>query len=465
MISVSFVVRILILFIPWYISGEMGKTWFILFVRTFSCTIVVLSITPLSLVFLFYWEILRICSYLLVSWWRGRDLARSFAIVGLLASRLRDICLFLIIIRPFHQSSILHLVLIALAISSKSAQIFFFPWLLRAIERPGPVSALLHSSTLVLARVVLAYRLSNETRLIKESLVVSGIGGITVRVCRRFLLLDLKMRVACSTVYNVRFIFIWIYLREFGILYIHIFVHAIIKSSTFILLRVSSHLSENQDIRTFAGSIQKHVVSIYLFLSSTLTVLPLRVGLLFLKEDSVDLIMTNSINNFLFISIFTISVVGFIFFVEFVYLIMNHKFSLPITLPFPSFVHSRLIGRMLLIYRVTSSWSSSYNNNVSIFINYSLILLIVVAISYFIKRRSGLHNWQYITSFNSAILRNLSYSKSLVIEMEFFINIRLWKGSEWFIFKNWRHGSKISFRFLFLTIIISMVVCLIYTLV
>lgn len=443
----------------------MGKSWFALFVRTFSCTIVVLSITPLSLVFLFYWEILRICSYLLVSWWRRRDLARSFAIVRLLASRLRDICLFLIIMGPFHQSSLSHLLLIVLAISSKSAQMFFFPWLLGAIEGPGPVSALLHSSTLVLAGVVLAYRLGNETRLIKESLLVSGIRGIVVRVCRRFLLLDLKIRVACSTVYNVRFIFIWIYLRELGILYIHIFVHAIIKSSTFIVLGISAHLSENQDMRTFAGSISKHVISLYLFLSSTLTLLPLRVGLLFLKEDSVDLIIRNSINNFLFLSIFTISVVGFIFFVEFVYLIINHKFSLPITLPFPSFVHSGMIRGILLMYRVTSSWSSNYNNNVSVFVNYSLMLLMVVIVSYLLKRRSGLHNWQYISAFNSSMLGNLSYSKTLVMEIEFFINVRLWKRSEWFIFKNWGYRSKISFRFLFLTMLMSMLVCLMYTLV
>lgn len=182
------------------------------------------------------------------------------------------------------------------------------------------------------------------------------------------------------------------YLGEINILYIHIFVHAIIKSSTFIVLGVSSHLSENQDIRTFARSIQKHAASVYLFLSSTLTLLPLRVRLLFLKEDSVDLIIRSSINNFLFMSIFTISIVRFIFFVEFVYLILNHKFSLPVTLPFPSFVHSRIIGGMFLIYWVTSSWSSSYNNNVSVFINYSIILLLVVATSYLVKGRSGLHN-------------------------------------------------------------------------
>lgn len=463
--SVSFVVGMLASFIPWYMSREMRKSWFVLYVRTFSCTIVVLSMTPLSLVFLFYWEILGICSYLLVSWWGRRDLARSFAIVGLLASRLRDICLFLIILGPFHQSSLSHLLLMSLAISSKSAQMFFFPWLLGAIEGPGPVSALLHSSTLVLAGVVLAYRLANETGLIKESLLVSGMGRIVVGVCRRFLLLDLKIRVACSTVYNVGFIFIWMYLGEISMLYIHIFVHAIIKSSTFIVLGVSSHLSENQDIRTFARSIQKHAASVYLFLSSTLTLLPLRVRLLFLKEDSVDLIIRSSINNFLFMSIFTISIVRFIFFVEFVYLIINHKFSLPVTLPFPSFVHSRIIGGMFLIYWVTSSWSSSYNNNVSVFINYSIMLLLVVATSYLVKGRSRLHNWQYISSFNSAILRNLSYSKTLLMEVEFFINVRLWKRSEWFMFKNWGHGSKISFRFLFLSMFTSLLVCLLYTLI
>ena len=95
-----------------------------------------------------------------------------------------------------------------MAFSSKSAQFLFFPWLLRAMERPRPVSALLHSSTLVLAGVILSYRLKEMRARIDFRLLFSRILRLLLRVIGTIAFTDLKKRVACSTVYNVGFIFV-----------------------------------------------------------------------------------------------------------------------------------------------------------------------------------------------------------------------------------------------------------------
>lgn len=157
-VSVTFVIFLLRVYIPWYIGQEPLKIQFYGLICAFTFSILILSITSVGLIFLVFWEILRICSYLLVGWWKRRTVATSIAVVGLLSSRLRDACLFLIVLRPLQESSLCKRVLIIIAVSSKSAQLVYFPWLLGAIERPRPVSALLHSSTLVLARVILSYR-------------------------------------------------------------------------------------------------------------------------------------------------------------------------------------------------------------------------------------------------------------------------------------------------------------------
>ena len=95
--SIFVVLTLLVIYIPWYMSTEPSKYQFYTLIGFFSSSILLLSITKLRLVFLIFWEFLRISSYLLVSWWRRRQLARSLAVVGLLSSRVRDICLFIII--------------------------------------------------------------------------------------------------------------------------------------------------------------------------------------------------------------------------------------------------------------------------------------------------------------------------------------------------------------------------------
>ena len=115
--SICIVLTLLVMYIPWYMATEPNKFQFYLLIGFFSSSIFFLSITKLRIIFLIFWEFLRISSYLLVSWWGGRQLARSLAVVRLLSSRVRDICLFIIITSPIHIRDVSYNILLLLAIS------------------------------------------------------------------------------------------------------------------------------------------------------------------------------------------------------------------------------------------------------------------------------------------------------------------------------------------------------------
>ena len=292
--SIFVVLTLLIIYILWYISTEPSKYHFYTLIGFISSSIFLLSITKLGLVFLIFWEFLRIGSYLLVSWWRRRQLARwlfcSLAVVRLLSSRVRDICLFIILTSQIHTNDISYSVLLILAVSSKSAQFMYFPWLLRAIEGPRPVSALLHITTLVLARVILCFRIKDYGN--NNIVLIARLIGVTYRVLRTYIFLDLKQRVACSTVYNFRFLLVWIYLREYDITYLHKVFHAVVKSSTFVLKKINlklitTHLIYVQDVRRFLRYTHKQISNIFIILLICLSALSL-VGLGAYKETAID---------------------------------------------------------------------------------------------------------------------------------------------------------------------------------
>jgi len=133
-----------------------------------------------------------------------------------------------------------------LAIIGKSSLIFFNYWLPIAIERPTPVSSLLHSSTIVVARVFLVIKLG----FCLSILIFVGLITILFSGNYAFSIMDLKKVVAFSTTSQLRIILLCIGFEMWRLCFLHIIMHAYVKASLFLSSGKPIHSNnDGQDLR------------------------------------------------------------------------------------------------------------------------------------------------------------------------------------------------------------------------
>jgi NADH-ubiquinone oxidoreductase chain 5 len=110
-----------------------------------------------------------------------------------------------------------------------------------AMERPTPVSSLLHSSTIVVARVILSMMLGGS--------IVLGI--TTIIIMSMFLpsWFDGKKIIALSTSVHLAVMFLSVSIRMYGVCLIHILTHAFVKATCFVASGVKIGMTGSQELR------------------------------------------------------------------------------------------------------------------------------------------------------------------------------------------------------------------------
>nr|YP_010605985.1 NADH dehydrogenase subunit 5 [Zygometra comata]WAN81304.1 NADH dehydrogenase subunit 5 [Zygometra comata] len=236
-----------------------------------------LLVSSNNLFFIFVgWEGVGFLSFLLIGWWNTRFDANSSALEAVIYNRIGDVgFLFLLslCLLNFNSWSLLEIsslinssdsflvngILFSglLASIAKSAQIGFHPWLPAAMEGPTPVSALLHSSTMVVAGVFFLIRLGV---LINFSSVFCSfclfIGGLTSFLAASIALVqyDIKKIVAYSTTSQLGLMVVSVGLGSYFIAFFHICTHAFFKAMLFLCSGSVIHsLNNEQDIRKMGG--------------------------------------------------------------------------------------------------------------------------------------------------------------------------------------------------------------------
>ena len=252
-----------------YIRSEHNFSRFIGLVFSFVISIFILILRPNIISLLLGWDGLGVTSYLLVIFYQSRK-SYNAGIITALTNRLGDVGLLISLSLIFflgdwtylflnssdiNLSSVL-IFLIIISACTKRAQIPFSAWLPAAIAAPTPVSALVHSSTLVTAGVYLLIRINllifeySAT----EFLICLGTFTMLIAGLRAILEIDIKKIIALSTLSQLGVMMIILGAGIPILAYFHLLSHAFFKAILFMCAGIVIHnIRDYQDIRKIGG--------------------------------------------------------------------------------------------------------------------------------------------------------------------------------------------------------------------
>nr|YP_010701158.1 NADH dehydrogenase subunit 5 [Papilio alcmenor]WCI21399.1 NADH dehydrogenase subunit 5 [Papilio alcmenor] len=263
-----------------YMSSEMNLNRFIILVLLFVFSMILLIISPNMISIFLGWDGLGLVSYCLVIYYQNIK-SYNAGMLTALSNRIGDVMILMVISWMMNYGSwnyifflnfmnndymmkVISLMLI-IAAMTKSAQIPFSSWLPAAMAAPTPVSALVHSSTLVTAGVYLLIRFNMmliDMFFLKFLLLLSGLTMFMAGICANYEF-DLKKIIALSTLSQLGLMMSILSMGMSDLAFFHLLTHAMFKALLFMCAGVVIHMmSDIQDIRYMGG------ISFYIPLTS-----------------------------------------------------------------------------------------------------------------------------------------------------------------------------------------------------
>ena len=274
-----------------YMRGDPRFGWYFAVHSLFAASMLGLVLANNFLVFYVTWELVGLCSYLLIGFWYERRPAAEAAKKAFITTRFGDVALLIGILvlfkatGTFEMTSIFNMAsageisattlnlsatLIFIGAAGKSAQVPFHVWLPDAMEGPTPVSALIHAATMVAAGVYLVARASPLFIAAPGALdLVAFIGLSTAFIGAALALVqnDIKKLLAYSTISQLGFMMLALGSLGFTAGIFHLIAHGFFKALLFLGAgNIIQSLHENQDLREMGGLRRRMPLTFVMFL-------------------------------------------------------------------------------------------------------------------------------------------------------------------------------------------------------
>ncbi len=261
-----------------YMAGDPRFGWYFAVHSLFAASMLTLILADSFLLLYVAWELVGICSYLLIGFWHERPAAREAAKKAFIVTRLGDVGLLVGVLLLWREVGSFSMtaafdaassgamsegvtttaaILLLLGAMGKSAQVPFHVWLPDAMEGPTPVSALIHAATMVVAGVYLVARAFPIFSAYDADplLVVAIVGLVTALMTSTIALVatDLKRILAYSTISHLGLMMLSLGAFGYTAAIFHLLAHGFAKALLFLGAGSVLHSTEHQDIRQMGG--------------------------------------------------------------------------------------------------------------------------------------------------------------------------------------------------------------------
>nr|WBR65516.1 NADH dehydrogenase subunit 5 [Layahima chiangi] len=312
---VLFISSMVIYYSDDYMHGDENLNRFIILVLMFVLSMMFLIISPNLISILLGWDGLGLVSYCLVIYYQNVK-SYNAGMITALTNRVGDVALLLSIAWMLNYGSWNYIYylecmsedyqmtiiawLVVLAAMTKSAQIPFSSWLPAAMAAPTPVSALVHSSTLVTAGVYLLIRfnlLFSNTYLSKLLLLISVLTMFMSGLGANYEF-DLKKIIALSTLSQLGLMMSILSMGYADLAFFHLLTHALFKALLFMCAGSIIHNMKNtQDIRLMGGLVNMMPLTCTCFNIANLALcgMPFLAGF-YSKDLILEIVSMSSVN-------------------------------------------------------------------------------------------------------------------------------------------------------------------------
>jgi NADH-quinone oxidoreductase subunit L len=263
-----------------YMAQDPGKWRFFAYLNLFMFSMLILVLADNFLLVFAGWELVGLCSYLLIGFWYPRRSAAEAAKKAFLVNRIGDMGFALGIMAIWTQLGTLNMqqvfaafetvphgwqmaiaLLILCGAVGKSAQFPLHVWLPDAMEGPTPVSALIHAATMVNAGVYLVARCNPIFGAAPEVMVVVAAIGIFTAILAAsiaFTQTDIKRVLAYSTLSQLGYMFASLGVGAWTAAIFHLMTHGFFKGLLFLDSGSVIHAVDGeQDMRKMGGLARK----------------------------------------------------------------------------------------------------------------------------------------------------------------------------------------------------------------